>query len=157
MAKIEIDSELIRELARLLEETGLTEIEVGDGDRRIRVARGLTGVVASAVLPAPAAAGTAAPVAAATTAAAARPAKAEAGHPGAVTSPMVGTVYLSPEPGAPPFVQVGDTVRDGQTLFIVEAMKVMNPTRAPRGGRVAQILVESGAPVEYGEVLLILE
>jgi len=157
MAKIEIDSELIRELAQLLEETGLTEIEVGDGDRRIRVARGLTGVVASAVLPAPAAAGTAAPAAAATTAAAARPAKAEAGHPGAVTSPMVGTVYLSPEPGAPPFVQVGDTVRDGQTLFIVEAMKVMNPIRAPRGGRVAQILVESGAPVEYGEVLLILE
>ena len=157
MAKIEIDSELIRELAQLLEETGLTEIEVGDGDRRIRVARGLTGVVASAVLPALAAAGTAAAAAVPASSAAARPAKAEAGHPGAVTSPMVGTVYLSPEPGAPPFVQVGDTVRDGQTLFIIEAMKVMNPIRAPRGGRVAQILVEGGAPVEYGEVLLILE
>lgn len=147
MAKIDIDSDLIRELARLLEETGLTEIEVGDGDRRIRVARGPAGgalTVAPPPLPA------LAPSAAAAV-------KVDAAHPGAVTSPMVGTVYLTAEPGAPPFVQLGDAVREGQTLFIIEAMKVMNPIRAPRGGKVAQILVENGAPVEYGEVLLLLE
>lgn len=153
MAKIDIDSELIRELAHLLEETGLTEIEVGDGERRIRVARGPAGLVQA--MAAPVAATVAAPAASATSAE--RAVKIDASHPGAVTSPMVGTVYVAPEPGAPPFVQAGDKVNEGQTLFIVEAMKVMNPIRAPRSGKVAQVLVENGAPVEYGEVLLLLE
>jgi acetyl-CoA carboxylase biotin carboxyl carrier protein len=91
--------------------------------------------------------------------ASAKPAEAapDASHPGAVVSPMVGTVYLAPEPGAPPFVKVGDTVKPGQTLVIIEAMKVMNPVTASRGGRVARVLVENGAPVEYGAVLMIIE
>lgn len=152
-----VDIELIRELATLLDETGLTEIEVGEGDQRIRVAR-MAGPQA-AVAPAPASA----PAAPAQTAVAPAPTvpaaavEADASHPGAVTSPMVGACYHAPEPGAAPFVKVGDTVSEGDTLFIIEAMKTMNPIRAPRAGRVAKVLVENGAPVEYGEVLLILE
>ncbi|MSO74469.1 MAG: acetyl-CoA carboxylase biotin carboxyl carrier protein [Alphaproteobacteria bacterium] len=143
------DLDLIRELARLLDETGLSEIEIGEGESRIRVAR----------LLAPA---HAAPLSAAAVAAAAAPAglpapTLDASHPGAVTSPMVGAVYVGPEPGAPPFMRVGDQVSEGQTLLIIEAMKTMNPIRAPRAGRVTRILVENGAPVEYGEVLLIIE
>jgi acetyl-CoA carboxylase biotin carboxyl carrier protein len=98
-----------------------------------------------------------APAAAPARAADAAPAASDGPPAGAVTSPMVGTCYLSPEPGAPAFVKVGDKVREGQTLVIVEAMKVMNPIRSPRGGTVARIAVENGAPVEYGEVLLVLE
>ncbi len=145
MKKLEADTNLIRRLAELLEETGLSEIELGEGELRIRVVRdGLARAPAAEKGDAPAAAP-------------ALPPAADASHPGAVTSPMVGTVYLAPEPTAPPFVTVGDAVTEGQTLFIVEAMKVMNPIRAPRAGKVAKLLVGNGDPVEFGEVLLILE
>jgi acetyl-CoA carboxylase biotin carboxyl carrier protein len=139
-----VDGELVRTLAALLDETGLTEIEYSVGERRIRVARG--GVVAAAMtMAAPMAAG----------APAAQGAAAEIA--GAVKSPMVGTVYLSPQPQTPAFIKVGDTVREGQTLLIIEAMKVMNQIPAPRAGRVTQILVTDGTPVEYGQPLVVLE
>jgi acetyl-CoA carboxylase biotin carboxyl carrier protein len=146
--KFEIDTQAIRELAALLEETGLTEIEVGDKERRLRVARQGTPVAVVAP-PAPVAAPAAAPAAAV--------ADDIASHPGALRSPMVGTAYLAPEPGAAAFVKVGDTVAQGQTLLIIEAMKVMNQIPAPRGGRIARILIESGSPVEYGQPLLLIE
>ena len=150
--RLEPDLDLIRELAKILSETGLSEIEIGEGDRRIRVARQLAYAQAAAglALAAPQAAG--APAASAVQAP-----SVDASHPGAVTSPMVGAVYVAAEPGAQPFVKVGDQVSEGQTLLIIEAMKTMNPIRAPRSGRVTRILVENGAPVEYGEVLLIVE
>lgn len=150
MAKMQVDKGLIRELANLLNETNLTEIEVEEADRRIRVARNLaTGAVAAA----PAAA------AAAPLIVAAAPAEAtKAGeHPGAVLSPMVGTVYTAPEPDAPAFVSVGTQVEAGQTLLIIEAMKVMNPIPAPRGGTVKKIFVANAQPVEYGEALMVIE
>lgn len=152
MSKPTIDGDLVRQLAKLLDETGLTEIEYGEGKWRLRVSKGMT--AAASVVPAAAAA--AAVVAAAHPAA---PASADdaARHPGAVTSPMVGTVYVAPEPGAAPFVKTGDTVSEGQTLLLIEAMKTMNPIRAPRAGKVSQIFITNAAPVEYGEVLLILE
>ncbi len=144
--KLTIDPDLIRNLAELLKETGLGEIEYGEGERRIRVAMPAAAAVAPVVQAVPAAAP-----------AAAAPA-AESGVPaGALTSPMVGTVYLSPEPNAPSFVKVGDKVREGQTVLIIEAMKVMNAIRAPRAGTVTRILVANGAPVEYGEPLLVIE
>lgn len=148
MGKFTIDKELIRELAGLLDETGLTEIEVEHSDVRIRVARG--GTVVHAAAPAVSAAATA-------PAAAAAPVNDIHGHPGLVTSPMVGTVYTSAEPGAPPFVRVGDKVSAGQTVLIVEAMKTMNPVTAPKGGTVTRILISNEQPVEYGEPLLIIE
>jgi acetyl-CoA carboxylase biotin carboxyl carrier protein len=152
MGKLTVDKELIRELAALLDETGLTEIELEDNDVRIRVARGGTVVHAAAPAVAPAAA------APAVAAAAAAPAgDGVHGHPGLVTSPMVGTIYTSAEPGAPPFVKVGDKVSAGQTLLIVEAMKTMNPVTAPKGGTVTRILISNEQPVEYGEPLLIIE
>ena len=141
-----VDGDLVRALAALLEETGLSEIEYAEGEKRIRVARGTTAAPA-AVLPIAVPAPAAAP---------AVPSPAVAAMD-AVKAPMVGIVHLSPQPGAPPFVQPGDTVREGQTLFIVEAMKVMNQIPAPRAGRIAQILVTNGAPVEYGQVLAVLE
>jgi acetyl-CoA carboxylase biotin carboxyl carrier protein len=146
-----VDKDLIRELAALLEETGLSEIEVSEEGRAVRVARRLNAV--TSVLPA--AAGEAQPAPDEGPA----PATAEdlASHLGAVLSPMVGTVFLGPEPGAPPFVEVGDTVHAGATLVIVEAMKTMNPIPAPRDGKVTRILVANGAPVEFGELLMILE
>lgn len=150
------DLELIRELAALLDETGLTEIEIGEGEHRVRVAR--SPAPQAAVAPVPSV--SAAPQPLAPSAPVDEPAAAavfDSAHPGAVNSPMVGVVYLGPEPGAPQFVSVGDTVSEGQTLFIVEAMKTMNPIRAPRGGTITRILVENAVPVEYGEVLLILE
>ncbi len=138
-----VDGDLVRTLAALLEETGLTEIEYAMGERRIRVVRG--GPTAPAVtVSMPAAAAAAAPAAAA-----------EA--PGTVKAPMVGTAYLSPQPEAPAFVKLGDSVREGQTLLIIEAMKVMNQIPAPRAGKVVRILVADGAPVEYGQPLLVLE
>jgi acetyl-CoA carboxylase biotin carboxyl carrier protein len=143
--KLAIDPELIRALAKLLEETGLGEIEFAEGDRRIRVAR--PAAAASATVYAAAAPASALPAAAA----------ADAAPANAVTSPMVGTVYLAAEPGAPHFVKVGDRVREGQTLLIIEAMKVMNPIRAPRSGAVTRIMVSNGSPVEYGEPLLVIE
>lgn len=144
---MDLDKDLIRELAALLEETGLSEIEIGEDDKHIRVARG--GAVVNAV----AAAAPAAPAAEPEGRGAVDPAS----HPGAVTSPMVGTAYLSPDPNSPPFVSVGATVKEGQTLLIVEAMKTMNAIPAPRGGTVTQILVTDEQPVEYDEVLMIIE
>jgi acetyl-CoA carboxylase biotin carboxyl carrier protein len=148
-SELKIDSELVRALATLLEETGLSEIEYAVGDRRIRVARNGGGAAVAMV------AATAMPVAAAGPASAAVSAVAEPA--GAVKSPMVGTAYLGPQPGAAPFVAVGDTVREGQTLFIIEAMKVMNQIPAPRAGRVLQILVADATPVEFGQILAVLE
>ena len=148
MTRIPIDPDTIRALAAVLVETGLMEIEIADKDSRIRVVRG-GGPVATTVVPvAAAAAAIAAPAAAAQDA---------ASHPGAVPSPMVGVAYLSPEPGAAAFVTVGQQVAAGQTLLLIEAMKTFNQIKAPKAGTVAAILVQSGAPVEYGEVLVILE
>ena len=149
MAKFEMDTEFIRKLAKLLEETNLGEIEMADGDRKIRVAR-----PAAAAPPA-----NPAPVAAASIAAsAAVPAANDMSkHPGAVKSPMVGTVYLSPEPGKPVFVNIGDKITAGQTLLIIEAMKTFNPIKAPKAGTVAQVLIDNAQPVEFGQPLMIVE
>ena len=148
MAKgdLSIDGDLVRSLAALLEETGLTEIEYAVGERRIRVARGGTAVAFAA--PAAAAPAEATP---------ANPAVAAMDHPGAIKAPMVGTAYIAPQPDQPPFVKLGDKVDEGQVLLIVEAMKVMNQIRAPRAGRVAEILVADGSPVEYGQVMMVIE
>lgn len=153
MSQHQLDSELIRNLASLLDETKLTEIEYQRDNVRIRVARTLP--PANVALP-PVAVAAPAPVAA-PVAAAPAPAAAPADHPGMVPSPMVGTTYLAPEPGARPFIAVGDTVQKGQTLLIIEAMKVMNPLPSPRAGVVKEILVSDGKPVEYGEPLVIIE
>lgn len=152
-----IDSGLIRELANLLHETSLTEIEVEQSGLRVRVARGLS-ISTAAPVHAPAAApqAPAAPVPAPPPTAA--PAAVDLSkHPGVVPSPMVGTVYLAPEPGAKNFVEVGSTVKVGDTLVIVEAMKTMNQILSPRAGTVTQVLVEDGQPVEFGEPLMIIE
>ena len=144
-----VDAEVVRELARLLEETGLTEIELGRDGWHVRVAKTQTPVHYAA---APAAQHAAAePVVAPVLSA--QPAE----HPGAILSPMVGIVYSAAEEGAQPFVKVGDTVTAGQTLLLIEAMKVFNTICAPTDGRVAAILVANGAPVEYGEPLMIIE
>jgi acetyl-CoA carboxylase biotin carboxyl carrier protein len=148
--KPEVDRELIHELARLLEETGLTEIEIERGGSRVRVARGRD--VSHLVAPQSAAVAAPAP-APAPAAAAVDPAS----HPGVVTSPMVGTAYLSPSPGAKPFVEIGSRVTAGETLLIVEAMKTMNQIPAPRSGKITRIFVENGQPVEFGEPLMIVE
>ena len=146
-----IDSALVRELAELLSETGLTEIEVEDGSRKIKVARNVTiAAAAPAYAPAPAAAPAAAPVAAAA------PAAAPAVDVNAVRSPMVGTVYLTPDPSAPPFVSIGQSVKAGDTLVIVEAMKVMNPITATSAGTVTAILVENAQPVEFDQPLVVV-
>ncbi len=145
--KFEVDADLIRELAALVEETGLSEIELGEGDHRVRVVGGGGQNAARTTAPAPP------PVEIVSPAASAMPA---GPPPGAVPSPMVGTVYTAPEPGAAPFVSVGDTVAKDDNLFIIEAMKVMNPIRSPRAGTVLEILVEDGGPVEFGETLLVL-
>lgn len=153
--KPEIDPALVREIANLLSESDLTEIEVQREDLRIRVVRQPPTLVAAApyaVAAAPATAPAAAP-APVVTAEAADPAK----HPGVVPSPMVGTAYLGPDPGARPFIEVGAVVKEGQTLLIVEAMKTMNAIPAPRAGTVTRILVTNAQPVEYGEPLLIIE
>ena len=149
-----IDTALVRELAELLNETGLTEIEVEDDDRKIRVSRGAVASAAPvyAAAPAPAAAAPA-PVAAAP--AAPEPA-AGPDMTNAVKSPMVGTCYLTPEPGAAPFVSVGQAVKEGDTLLIVEAMKVMNPITAPRAGTVTAILIETAQPVEFDQPLVVI-
>ncbi len=146
-----VDRDLIKALAGLLTENNLTEIEWSEGERRVRVVRS-----AGPTMMAMPAGMAAAPAAAAAPAVAA---KEEFGkdHPGAVTSPMVGTVYLAPEPGAKPFVEEGAQVRQGQTLLIVEAMKTMNPIPSPRAGTVRRIVIKDGSPVEYGQVLLIVE
>ncbi|UOR15293.1 acetyl-CoA carboxylase biotin carboxyl carrier protein [Qipengyuania aquimaris] len=149
-----VDTSLVRELAEMLGDTGLTEIEVEDGDRKIRVSRG--GGVAVAAAPAPMAAPAAAAPAPAAAAPAAEAAPAEADTAGAIKSPMVGTCYLAPEPGAADFIKVGDTVKEGQTLLIVEAMKVMNPIAADKSGTVKSILVENAQPVEFDQPLVVI-
>ena len=146
-----VDKKTIRELAELLDETGLNEIEVASDDMRIRVVRHGAGIAPVQV---------AAPSAPAVIAEPAAPKSAEAdlaNHPGMVRSPMVGTAYRSAEPGTSPFIVVGDQVREGQTLMIVEAMKTMNQIPCPRSGKVTSIMVEDGQPVEYDEPLLIIE
>jgi len=146
MAKFQPDEDLVRKLSGLLTETGLTEIEYEANGQRIRVAR---------------TAAASAPIAVA--APAVRPAEAPEAAPsdavpeGAILAPMVGTAYAAPEPGGKAFVAVGDKVSEGQTLLIIEAMKVMNPIPSPKAGRVARILFQDGQPVEYGEPLLIVE
>ena len=147
-----VDAELVRQLAELLNENELTEVEVQDGERRIVVKRQLQAAAAAPAF-APAAPAAAAPA----PAAAAAPAGPPAAHPGTVKSPMVGTVYLSGEPGAKPFVAAGQTVREGETLVIVEAMKVMNPITAPRGGRIVQLLVANAQPVEFDQPLVVID
>ncbi len=147
--KLAIDPDLVRELARLLEETGLSEIEFERDGQRVRVARQMQALAAgpsrlgpAASVPLPVA--EAGPI---------DPAK----HPGVVTSPMVGTAYVGPEPGSRPFVEVGTRVQTGDTLLIVEAMKTMNQIPSPRTGTVIQVLIEDGQPVEFGEPLMIIE
>jgi acetyl-CoA carboxylase biotin carboxyl carrier protein len=149
-----IEADLVRQLAELLNENDLTEIEVEDGDRKIVVKRSVVVSAAPAPAQAPPAA---APAAASAPAPAPAPAVTPANHPGAVKSPMVGTVFLAGEPGARPFVSPGQSVREGDTLLIIEAMKVMNPIVAPRSGTVSQVLVLDAQPVEYDQPLVILE
>lgn len=152
MSGVHFDPSAIRELAKILRETDLTEIELVEKDSRIRVARQITVQQVATVAAEPAAAATvaAAPIAVPEVVS-------DAAHPGAVTSPMVGVAYLAPEPGAAPFITVGGRVAQGQTVMLIEAMKTFNQIRAPRAGVVARILIESGSPVEYGEPLLIIE
>ena len=152
-----IDTKLVRKLAAILKETELTEIEVERGDLRIRVAREMT-IAAAPVALAPAVAAPAPAAHAAPGAVAEPPAAVAAQYAGdVVPSPMVGTVYLQPQPGAEPFIRVGSVVAEGQTLLIVEAMKTMNPIPAPRGGKVVEILVADAQPVEFGEPLVVIE
>jgi acetyl-CoA carboxylase biotin carboxyl carrier protein len=151
------DNKTIRELAKILNDSNLSEIEIEMEDVRIRVAREISAVNISASAPvsAPQPAPIAAPAVAAP--ALAEPAPSPASHPGAVKSPMVGTVYLASEPGAKNFINVGDSVKAGDTLFIVEAMKTMNPITAPKAGKVTSVLVENGQPIEFDEALAIIE
>jgi acetyl-CoA carboxylase biotin carboxyl carrier protein len=153
LTRIPIDPDAIRALAAVLAETGLSEIEIADKDSRIRVVRSVAPTTVLTSLAPAAAAAT--PVQAA--ASAAPVVQDLSTHPGAVTSPMVGVAYLSPEPGAPAFVSVGQQVTAGQTLLLIEAMKTFNQIKAPKSGTVTSILVQHSAPVEYGEVLVILE
>jgi acetyl-CoA carboxylase biotin carboxyl carrier protein len=152
-----VDTDMVQTLARLLADNDLTEIEVEDGERRISVKRKLTVVHTAAPAAAPQAAP--APAGAAQPSAPAAPAAPEdlASHPGVVPSPMVGTAYLSAEPGSKPFVSVGDRVEAGATIVIIEAMKVMNQIQAPRAGTVTRILVQNAEPVEFGQPLVIIE
>ena len=147
-----VDAELVRQLAELLDETGLSEIEYGRDDWHVRVSRGGGSVVQSVAAPA------------ALPAAASAPAEAPAGggddlssHPRVVPSPMVGVVYTSADPDTPAYVKVGDQVAEGDTILLIEAMKVFNPIRAPKAGKVVRILVNGGSPVEFGEPLMIIE
>jgi acetyl-CoA carboxylase biotin carboxyl carrier protein len=156
---MKIDADAIRQLAELLEETGLTEIEVAEGEKMIRVGKGapvaaphahahhapsaLNLMPSDPTVPQPANTNP--------------PAAIAANHPGAIVSPMVGTLYLQADPNSPPFVTKGSTVKPGDTLLIIEAMKVMNPIKATKGGTVTQVLVENGQPVEFGEVLIVIE
>ena len=150
---MKVDAALVRELAQLIADTDLTEIEVEDGDRKIRVARQITAAaVTYAAAPAPVAAAPAAAAPSAPTSEAPAPAT----DANAVKSPMVGTAYLTPEPGAAPFKAIGDTVKEGDTIIIIEAMKVMNAIAAPRGGKLTAVLVETGQPVEFDQPLFVI-
>ncbi|MBP5857348.1 acetyl-CoA carboxylase biotin carboxyl carrier protein [Marivibrio halodurans] len=150
MPKLTVDADLIGKLADLMEEKALTELELAEGDHKLKLSRQQAGLAAPMPMVAPAAG----PI----------PGGGDTGggadkaaHPGAVPSPMVGTAYLAPQPGADNFVTPGDMVKEGQTLLIIEAMKVMNPIPAPKGGKVKEVLVTDGQPVEFGEPLVILE
>ena len=148
-SKTEIDSELVRQLAGLLEETGLSEIEYGSGDWHLRVTKGgvsLPAIAANAV----------APVAASSPELSGGD-EHHSDHPGVVVSPMVGTVYTTSEPGEPSFVKIGDQISEGDTLVLIEAMKVFNPVKAVRSGKVSRIFISNGSPVEFGEPLMIIE
>lgn len=148
---MQVDTDLVRELAAMLNDTGLSEIEVEDGERKIRVSRAMTAVAA------PMAAAPAMPMAAAPAPAAhAEASSAPAVSANALKSPMVGTAYLTPEPDAPAFVSVGQQVKAGDTVMIIEAMKVMNPIVAPNSGTVTEIYVESGQPVEFDQPLMVI-
>jgi len=159
-SSMQVDTALVRALAELLDQTNLTEIEVEDGDRRIRVARKAAAVSVAAAAPAPAPQ-IAAPTYSAQPMAPAHapqpPAVSPAEHPGAIRSPMVGTAYLATSPGAKPLVAVGQEVAAGDTLLIVEAMKVMNPIVSPRAGRVTALLVDNAQPVEFDQPLAVVE
>lgn len=157
MAKLNIDIEYVAQLAELLQKTGLTEIEISEGDAQIKVAKKPPKELMVEAAPMRAAAPAQPAMASASPAVEAAPVVQDSNHPGAVKSPMVGSVYLAPEPGAPFFVSVGDKVTEGQTLLIIEAMKVMNSIRADRSGTVVKIMVENGHAVEYGEPLMIIE
>lgn len=148
---MKIDEKAIRKLAELLDETGLNEIEVVEGEQMIRVNKGGGSVGAAPAISMPS--DPTVPQAANTSA----PQTTAADHPGAVTSPMVGTAYMQGEPGAPSFVKKGDSVDEGDTLLIIEAMKVMNPIKAPKSGTVTQIVIDNGQPVEFGDVLMVIE
>jgi acetyl-CoA carboxylase biotin carboxyl carrier protein len=157
MTSVQFDPDTVRQLAMILSETGLTEIEVEGKEGRIRVVRAhppAQQLVQAAVAPQ---AAPAAHLAAAPAAAAAAPTEDDAHHPGAVLSPMVGIAYLASEPGAAPFVTPGQVVTAGQTLLLIEAMKTFNQIKAPKAGTVVRILVGAGSPVEYGQPLLVLE
>lgn len=152
---MKIDSKAIKQLAKLLDDTGLNEIEVAEGDQMIRVNKG-NGIImngAAPVAPINMPSDPTIPREATTD----MPTAVAGNHPGAVTSPMVGTAYAAPEPDSPNFVKKGDSVSEGDTLLIIEAMKVMNPIKASRSGTVTQVLFENGGPVEFGDVLLVIE
>ncbi|MEJ0062709.1 MAG: acetyl-CoA carboxylase biotin carboxyl carrier protein [Alphaproteobacteria bacterium] len=149
MTKFDVDADMVRKLAGLLKETGMNEIEYAEGEQRIRLMRSppvMQGVAGGPAIQVPAGETVSSPPAP----------TAPSGHANAVTSPMVGTVYLSPDPGGPPFVKVGDRVKPGDTLLIVEAMKVMNPIKATITGIVKEIFVGDAMPVEFGEALMII-
>ncbi len=149
MSRLPVDADTIRQLAAILDETGLTEIEVAEKDSRIRVVRSAPSAPTMAHAPPPSQPASAVPVA---------PEAVDlARHPGAVTSPMVGIAYLTPEPGAPPFAVPGQPVVAGQTLLLIEAMKTFNQIKAPRAGTLTAMLIASGAPVEFGEVLAVID
>jgi acetyl-CoA carboxylase biotin carboxyl carrier protein len=154
---MKIDKDAIRELAELLNETELTEIEVAENDKVIRVSRGGLTMASPAAVAAPVPANVSSPDPAAPGQPTTEQSTSAVNHPGAVASPMVGTVYMAPEPGAAPFIAKGTTVNAGDTLLIVEAMKVMNPIKAEKSGVVTQILVDDAQPVEFGEILLVIE
>ncbi|MCA3339082.1 MAG: acetyl-CoA carboxylase biotin carboxyl carrier protein [Roseomonas sp.] len=157
---LQFDPATIRELAQILRESDLTEIELVDNDMRVKLVRQLTVAPMAmpvAAAPSPSAASAAAAAPAPSPSPAAPAAEVDADHPGAVNSPMVGVAYLSSEPTAAPFVTVGSKVTQGQTLLLIEAMKTYNQIKAPRAGTVTRILVESGTPVEFGEPLMIVE
>ncbi|CAI3935296.1 Biotin carboxyl carrier protein (AccB) (PDB:1A6X) [Commensalibacter communis] len=149
MSKLLVDAEVIRALADILTETGLSEIEIAEKDQRIRVARNLGGSTVVAPV--------AAPVAVAGVSEQVVSNQDLSKDPGAVLSPMIGVAYLTPEPSAPPFVTVGQTVQSGQVILLIEAMKTFNQIRAHKSGKIKNILVSSGDPVEYGEVLVVIE
>ncbi|XAO70750.1 MAG: acetyl-CoA carboxylase biotin carboxyl carrier protein subunit [Acetobacteraceae bacterium] len=143
MSRMQVDGDAIRALADLLDETGLSEIEIAEKEHRIRVARAAAALAQAVPAPVAAVSGGAS--------------VATADHPGAVKSPMVGVVYLVSDPSAPPYMQVGQSVTEGQTILLIEAMKTFNQVKAPRAGKVTRILVSNGDPVEFGEPLAIIE